>query len=672
MRLFFLILLLTLGASRAEASIPETYQSQFGFSLDTPGPAWRILDEQQVKEVQPLAVAGLVSSDGLYNVVVVEGLPTQPLKDLARHWADNSGLEQAELKLFEEQRIQGEPAIRWMVSGQSANKAWTQHFVIFVREKSLYRLVSWAPTETIEGDGSSFQPFLDAFKLSTIDHQRVAADAPAPEENDVGWLITNGAWKSAAYGLEIQPTDSWRTVYGDELRTWDPLAAIGMFDEDSHAQLTLRFERLDQKFRAHWSKLVFERFAGKLVERREAILAQFADHEVELRVFDPAPDGDGSSPGIRTLIGCETGHEACLQFRIDYPIARESAALENLSQAFASMRFMEHEETLGIDARVRSAYREPNQVGDGYSLRSGVYRDFRVGLTWRRPSTEWEIETGQAAIERLSDAVLAFHNPYWGLRGAVIPTPKQTVQAEAWHRQALNQSFANLRIEISKPEYSVAMGENTGRCSGVLPLIEDSPVEYRILTTTNDSWAFKILLWGPPSSFTRGHSEVEALLNSFTIARTPGSSVVQSSGAMYDDRLGFQLLSPGDDWTLNHDGQERFWPAGTLAEWTRGEDDCLGVIALSGLAEDEDANFLASLVRPALPASFADWLRAAPDVRQVYFCGQASREISWNRVNRKVSFWTIAREETLYLVYATDQAGEFDSSRVCDLFALIP
>jgi hypothetical protein len=672
MRLLCLTLLFTLWASTVEAAPLDTHQSKFGFSLTTPDSTWRILDEEQVKEIQPLAVAGLVNSDGIYNVVVIESLPSQSLKDLAHHWADNSGLQNAELNLFEEQRFGGEPAIRWMVSGKSSEKDWTQHFVIFVREKSLYRLVSWAPTEKLNLDGSSFQPFLDAFELSAIDHESAAATAPAPEANNVGWLITKGAWKSAAYGIEIQPTDDWRLVYGAELREWNSLAAIGMIDADSSSRLTLQFERIDKKHRGIWNKLTFERFASELAERREAILANFAGHEIELRVYDPAPGGDGSAPGMRTLIGCETRTDLCVQFRIDYPIARESVALENLSQAFASMRLMEHEETRSIDARVKSAFSEPNQVGDGYSLRSGVYRDFRLGLAWKRPTTEWEIETGQAAIERLPDAVLAFHNPYWSLRGAVVPTPKQSVQSEGWHRQVLGQTFASMRTEITESGHSVQLGDLTGRCSGVLPTLESSPIEYRVLTATNDSWAFKILLWGPPSSFKLAQDEVAALLKSFTISASPNSAVVTSTGAMYDDRLGFQLLSPGDDWDLNHEGEERFWPAGALAEWSRGEEDCFGVIAISGLSEGEDPTFLASLVRSALPDSYADWLRAAPDVREVYFCGQASREISWDRVGRKVSFWTIAREETLYLVYATDDLGELDSERACDLFALIP
>jgi len=61
-----------------------------------------------------------------------------------------------------------------------------------------------------------------------------------------------------------------------------------------------------------------------------------------------------------------------------------------------------------------------------------------------------------------------------------------------------------------------------------------------------------------------------------------------------------------------------------------------------------------------------------PEVSEVYFCGHPVRELSWRHLDRAATCWTLFRDETLYLVFATDAAGEYDRTRICDLFTLIP
>ncbi len=663
---------LLLFPSSLSAQASDSIESKLGFRLTSPGPEWTLLDEDSVHEIQPRAVAGLVLEESLYNVVVVENLPADSLKKLARYWADNSGLENATVNLFEEFRFNDLSAIRWMVSGSSGEVEWSQHFVIFVYQKSLFRLVSWAESDAVEADGSSFLPFMNAFSLEEVDHSAESKSTPTLEASGIGWLVSDGIWKSPAFGIELRPSATWRVMYGDELRGMDLNVAAGMVDDDSKAKLTLKFDRLDREVRGQFATDLFKQAARAGRERREAILFELFGEEIELRVYDPSSGGDGASIGTRVLVGFEPFEEHCVTVQVEYPVARETSALENLRDAFAAMRTLERQERLEIDARARSEFEEVNQVGDGYSLRGGVYRDFRFGLSWKRPSLEWDIETGERAIERMQDAALYFSNPYWGISGTVVPVPVQTIQTESWHAKVQDELFPDSSFRGIGDVQSIQLGEVVAELSLIRPIMKLAPTEYRLITAVNDSWAFKIHLWGSPNSLSLASEEVDAALRGLAITSTPMPAKNASSGAMYDDRLGFQLLSPGEDWELSDDGKDAFWPAGDLAEWVRGEDECVGVIAICGLTDEEDTNLLGSLVRNGFPASFSEWLRKEPEVREMYFCGQSVRELSWNRLGRSATCWTISREQTLYIVYATDEDGEFDSERVCDLFSLLP
>jgi len=650
----------------------DSIESKLGFRLTSPGAGWRLLDEEGVRDIQPRAVAGLVSNDELYNVVVVENLPADSLTELARYWADNSGLDNAKVNLFEELRFNDLPAVRWMVSGESAGTAWSQHFVIFIHGQSLFRLVSWANSAAVQPDGSSFEPFMESFSFLKVEHAVAPTSELQPEHAGIGWLSSKGMWKSSAHGMAIELTEEWSIVTGEDLLGWDLDADIGILDNDSHAKLTLGFERLDRRLRTQRAADFFKQAASEGVERREAILMQLAGEEIELRVYDPSTSGDDGSVGMRRLVGYEPREEHCIRIRVDYPIAREGAALENLRAAFAAMRVMEREERLGVEARIESSFEEINEVGDGYSLRGGMYRDFRFGLSWKRPSLQWQVETGAAAIARVPDSALTFSNPYWDIQGAVIPVPVQTLQTEDLHAHALAESFPPASFEALGEVRRLKLGEVEAQLSLLRPTMSLAPNEYRLVTAANDSWAFKIHVWGSPSSLSLASEELEAALLGFAISASPTPAKNASSGALYDDRLGFQLLSPGEDWKFTDRGKDAFWPAGDLAEWVRGEDECVGVIAVCGLTDKEDVQFLGSLVRHGFPESFGEWIRKEPETREMYFCGQSVRELSWNKLGRKATCWTIYREQTLYLVYATDEAGEFDSERVCDLFSLLP
>jgi hypothetical protein len=401
--------------------------------------------------------------------------------------------------------------------------------------------------------------------------------------------------------------------------------------------------------------------------RHESLLVRVGAEEVELHMYTARSRDDGAAGAVRNLAGVLSYGDRCAALLAWYPIPLEARALEALHRAFASLRILgdvEHE--LLVEELARTAT-EPNLVGDGYSLRSGTYRDFRLGLRWVRPGNDWELGVGEEAAQRRPDAILTLYHPELDLRGYVIPTPVQPISLDEAHGNVLAAISRATPIQrVGKPE-RVELGERVALLSS-FDATGGAPTRHVLATTENDNWAFQVQVSGPRAIVAANMDAVREVIAALEIEPSPSSPTFVSGVGFYDDRMGYELRSPAPSWTFDKSRANQLWPAGSLASWEKG-DDLFAAFALHGAQVELGPRFHASVLRNSLPERVGKWIDGAPtETRNVAFEGQDTLRIDWRSGTRTSTAWLFDRDRTLYAVFLSQTGSALEDADAEEFF----
>ncbi len=665
---------LALGGARPAQARPSAAQeapaplvvvrADLGFRIDAPGPDWTLLDEARAKKLQPRASAGAAGPNGIFAVVVVESAPADALIEVGRKLLDATELEGKVVELFEPFEHQGRPAVRWMLSGGAKDATYRHYITLVEGAGSLFRLVEWGRVDGAAPDRDQFAAFAEAFVLQG-DHAAPAQAEAVADVDGVGWLVRNGVWHGRAFGMEIAPRGDWRLVVADELAATDPAASVGLVHEPARMRLFLHFERVHADEQEAWKRRARAEPEERGAPRNEAVLVSIGGIEAELRMFTPA-GGDGAM--LRELSGVVIDGETCVRLSAWYPTASEGEALSALQSAFAAMRFTSAKERAALASGPTSAQ---NDVGDGFSLRQGIYRDFRFGLTWTQPAGLFDVAIGEAADHALSGAVLTLHAPELGLRGALFARPAPSIPHAEWHATLVAQKAAGTQDASRSEPFALELGEVTALGSVIDIVDRGAPRRNVLVTAERTGWAFEIRLWGSPGILARERATVDAVLAAFSIHAAPLAAANTTGRAHYDDRLGYELASPGQDFAFSAEGEARFWPAGSLASFRNDEAGIVTVLALCGASLADGVDLFASLARNALPAPFAAAVDTRPLVHESTFEERPAVRMAWSD-DASVTAWAFDRDRTLFLVLVAERAPMWTREDVEALFAFLP
>ncbi len=655
--------------SAQEADASEILREDLGFRLERPAPGWRLLDETEVKKVQPRAVAGAISPTGVYGVVVVESAPEGSLIDIGRALADSSQLEDAEVELFETVEHGNRPAVHWTLHGSSNGIEYRHHITLVRHGDDLFRLVSWTRAEGSTTDATAFREFADAFSLVSTAPDPVLAAGMTADDQGAGWRVMRGIWQSPAFGLEIVPRGGWRVIAGRELWQLDTRATVALFHETSRATVLLFADRIATTDQAAWLRWAREESESAGEPRLESLLVSVDRNELELRMFTNHAAGDGGERA-RELSGELVHGETCTEFLAWYPVHLEAEAMNAMHSAFDSIHFLDDIERTAIARDLAFAHAQENLVGDGFALRQGSYRDFRFGLRWTPPDARFHVAVGEDADLDVQGAVLTLSAPELGLRGELYARPFSTIPHAEWHEAAVARANQGRTAERVGSTRAFQLGEAPALETITEPT-GSRPTRIHVVTAETSLWAFELRLFGSPGLLEREAAGVEAAIAAFTIAREASSPTSTTSRAHYDDRLGFQLLSPGDDFAFTDEGAKRFWPLGTVASWT-AEDRRLTVLALCGASATDGIDFHSSLARNSLPIELAEAFDGPPRVTQTTFAGRPARAAVWSSATRTVSGWIFDRDETLFLLLSVETTPSTTQEDVEGLFEFLP
>lgn len=659
------------AAAQTPAAPAELARPEHGFRLVPPGPGWRLLDEAEAKKLQPRALAGAASSTGACGVVVVDRAPRESLREVARALIDATQLADKQVELVVDLEVDRRPAVRWMLSGRAGDTCWRHRVTLVRRGETLYRLVAWGKCDVTAADGQAFEPFESAFRLVDRPGEVAPADTSTPDEAGAGWELRGGVWQSSAHGLQLVPSNGWRVLSLAELFERDPLAvpgsSAGLVHEASRTHVSLWLARVaaeDQQEWSRWARSETDRFGRS---EGESVLAGVGGQEMELRMFT-VPADDSATPS-RRLVGETLRGESALRVVARYPLSFEEDALKALHSGLEAVRWLPEPERAAL-ARELAQAPAGNQVGDGYALRGGTYTDFRFGLEWKRPDGRFAAAAGPEAERTAPGAILAFAAPELGLEGALWVRPFPGVPHAEWHAAAAAQAFGARHGQRLTPPAALRLGDAPALRTDLEARTGGPPERMTVVTADHAGWAFELRVWGSAGVVARAEREVLAAVTALTIAGDSFPAVRTTGSAHYDDRMGFELVRPGADWSFSDAGTERFWPSGSMASFRREDGALVAVAALCGSGLVEDVDLTASIVRAALPEARAAALFAEPTVRVVELAGRRATELTWSG-DEPVSAWALLRDRTLYVLAAA--TGEpVDVARAAELFRLAP
>jgi hypothetical protein len=505
----------------------------YRFQLRWPGKGWKLLSAAEAAHMSPLAVAGAMSQEGAVGLVVVELEAGPDLRAYATSVAASVGGAGKRVSPFEALDFHGFAALRFGID--TGVETVPRHFemVVFLRDGAGFRVAT--STRTVQPDVSA--AFIDAF---TPEPGTVRArTAPVPREaSGVGWRLHDGVFESAVFRLAATPRGSFHAVAGPALDGIDTQAEVALVSDTPSVKITFEVERLRDVTPAAYTHKVLADVGRSLGSAPAAVevRATLGGRKVSLRRFPP-----GKQPVTEHLLGVVVEGDEAVRVDAWYPLAERDQASAAAIAAIADVRFLDEAEVVAVTRAIGEGRATEGRVGASFSLRSGVYRDFRRGFVWTEPrGGAWRVRVGAEAAALDASALIYFQEPALGLTGALYVEPAAGDGA-AYHRGHAKRLLGALApAEPAAASWGGApalVSATSFRADGI-----DHRTE--LTTAVRGGDGYRLELWGLDGSMLAAPEALEAARAALSFPEG-GVVATETIGSRYlDHRLGFAFEPP--------------------------------------------------------------------------------------------------------------------------------
>jgi hypothetical protein len=625
-------------AIAGDAEVHE--DADYRFRIRRPAAGWRLLDEREARTIVPDAIAGATDVRGTYLVVIVEEVGEQPLDAMAELLREGlqSAAEEVTLGEVEALTFQGLPARRWESRARVKGVPVQYAHLVTIRGKFAYQLVAWTIQQAREADveRSSLHTLADHFTFVEGEARARAVKQAKHDVVGVGWRVKDGTYQDAVNGVECTPPPGWRLAVGQELRSMNDSACVGLIGGDPEAYVILISEAvrgadpaaLTRNLRAGLTETGTAAGAATslLVGGRAFSMQGYRmAHQVPIRMHH----------GVRI----DGGRAVQVQWwAIESVVER---ARPRVVEAVKSLRFLDGVEQRVLAAELRTTRDPQEHVGPGHALRAGVYRDFEHGFTWTKPAGFWTLTAGDEARARNEDATLFMEDAATGLQGMVIAETIEGVEAQSLH---------NLLVERLKPKDKVPDAEvielegGTALSTEVRPGTLEMPFRYVVTSVVRGDRATQLLLWGLEGNVDAARPQLASAIRALAFPE-PLTAVETGAAAYVDHRMGFRLKRPpGKGWVFTKMTPPQLQSVGTLAAFRR-LDGLVMAGAFCALAEEQDDRLLRDLAVQAMRKSAP----GDPVETTATVAGLPARRLETTGTSPMVA-WIFGRGRTFYML----------------------
>jgi hypothetical protein len=635
------------------------------FTMQPPGPGWRRLELDELREVYPEAEVGLEGPHGVQAVLCVRTDPSQDLAGCVDRLLEEQLLEQSRPTFRESTRIDGRDAAHALVTGRRDGTWWRYLATAFREGEELYLLLAWGRSDDVPADGTTLlEAALGLQRVEGVGFDELARADSALDADGPGWRVRGGVYRDAALGFALVPRGAWRVASRAELAPLGTHVHAGLLDELHGALLGFVAERAPGVQHGDYAEDARRKAIGP-GHNSGTRQARIAGREVELRRFAlPSPTGfaDGTVRGVFAVF---FEGERCFQVIGRYPATAEQSMGRSLPQGLASLQLLGEGEVRELAAVLLRERVDIESVGPGWCLRGGVFTDFRNGLRWTLPPGFWEVQSGAGGP---GEPTLELYERNLGVRGWIRVDQGPAFAGEAGHRlaqEALNGG--RLRVPAA-PAARVTLGQLEGFASSCDLREQRTSVRALLVSGGNERCSVRLCLRAPIETMERHAEPLAAAVRALSVYPAQLTPTAMSGGVYSDARMGFELRAPRADWRFGERPLDRFGPRAAEAQGVlvsfEGADG-QGVYAAAAWTEagpDGIDGPFATWIPTALQSAVA--LPEGPPLldERGELNGVPCRFLSWTVGGRTVELALATRSRTAFAVAAV-RTGAGDGPR---------
>lgn len=626
----------------AEPSTESLIDEDYRFRLAWPGDGCKLVGERDVVQLLPDAIAGIHCSQPVSGAVLVEYSPRTELDYLVPLVVSTIALEDRVVEKEERLVFQGKPARRVTLTGRVRDAPLRYVVIVFVHQDHAYKLVGWGPQSVLPADGKAVQPFFDAFMLldgevTGRDEMFAPGDASGP-----GWELRQGVFRSAPARLRIVSPKGWRVAVGRDLQSMNGDAEVGLIARNPERYITVIAEPAPRMDEEDFLRMTRDELSADL-DSSTATSTEVLMVAGEKRPFIRLRSTNPPREFLHTAF-----YRSGLAYQIEawYAGIDNSAAVSRVAAGLAAIELLDDQEADQLRGALEAEPDRQHEVGEGFSLRRGLYRNFADKWTWRKPAGFWRIQVGQSARERNPDASLFAHEPAKDLSVMVISEP--TEMDTASYTAAVRDDMA-LRLDSTPTEPNErALGEVHALIFDIDRAMRSGPVRHRVVTAVHQGTGLQILVWGAATRMQTQAKDVDAVIDGFRFV--PDLQAVNQHARTYRDwRMGYSFDPGSNGWHRQDETVASIASIAAHVSWRKGS-SAMQVLALSIPDPQRDRawsfDFLEQRVREALGTR----TRGEPTRADVIVAGEPGRRLTWKRLFSRVDVYLARRDQTVYAI----------------------
>jgi hypothetical protein len=574
------------GSESGVAYVDENFR----FSIRGLDPKWRLLEEQERLGLLPDAAALVSRVGGAYGAVIVEPYPAGDLASYMEMISSNMEGMLGEAKAGELREVDfaGGKAQRRTLTGKLQGIDIDYEIMTFLHQGMGYQVLAWMP----RGDAGR-DPVEEFIQSVGIEEGLVKMPPPpaAPDAVGVGNRIRGGRFESAVSRLAATPVDGWGLMWGQSLELTGDDAEVGLNRPDQGLYITVAHQPVAPEDEADFVEAIKSAMGDEL-QPVGAVEWDFCGTPVKaLGAVVPG------SPGVRVFLANVVRNGRGYRVKAWH---LEQQGVDHRDAIAAGMKaFTLLDDTAAAELRTELEQMDdrPGSVGEGFSVRGGVFRSFAEGVEWKSPSGFWQIDAGDAA--RQHNEICAMHAAEAGT-GMMVQLVAEDLEESGiapgdYHDLIVSGLEQNgFELLSSGPETLQVDGQEMKR-SRFVYRGDDGSIGYHVVTAVVGSRAYQTNCFGPVAA-TSGEAEaVSRAIEGFSF---PGKKLraVESRGGRHRDlRMGFELRPPAGMTAASQANHQVVEKLGSNIEF-RGKDGMMSHTALQAGGSGNDASIATQMV----------------------------------------------------------------------------
>lgn len=524
---------------------PNVYEdSHLGFRLTRPGPEWsfRTRAEDWVGP-QPPAISLSDSGGAVLAVYARDSGGRTPAEDCAR-LAKYIGWAIPRQEDLRPAGLRGEEGLEFDPTGEPEDLPPTARVLLVQRKGRFYALAAFVPKGREDLDALSGAL---GRGFSFLERHPGGGEAPPVDLEGPGWRVRSGTAEHALVGVRMTLAPGWRyeqapgmprqaSVYGVNIHCPDLDMGIRI---QSFPRTGRTWESAEAAARIHLEE---HYLPSKDPDTRIAADLDGSQAALEWK-FKKRQERKGEDPSRTTLWTAFRGDERVNTIEVVHARVYDPRIPGAVRDALARTRFLGATERRELAEEFASGPDPQLYVGDTEYLRGGIYGNFRHRLTWKKPSSLWQVYPGEL-IDRGGTTLAEFTLDEAGViaRLKSVPTEKGDNKWTFHSRVVKGIQSAVPATEVTKPVPS-QLGGRDGVRSTIRFVARDQRLRYLVATTLplgQEAFLATILTADDDAA----EAEIQRVLGGLAFRKQEIPGPRTTATGWEDPRFGFRIDTP--------------------------------------------------------------------------------------------------------------------------------